>query len=84
MICCCNWGAASAAKDSGEWPEFECKDCPVHCEGLGPVEDRCRRHRKAYDAAGLEESRAQRDRILNDRSQDVIDDLVQLEKELST
>lgn len=45
--CCCYYGAAVA----GEWPEFECTDCPVHQGGLEP-EFRCRRH--AHLAAGHE------------------------------
>lgn len=82
MICCCDWGCARGG-DNGEWPEFECKDCPVHCEGLGPIEDRCKRHRKAYDDEMLEEARAQRETVLNGRSRETIDDLVALERELS-
>lgn len=49
--CCCQWGAAVGARGgvpSGEWPEFECADCPVHLEGLGPVTERCRRHRREH------------------------------------
>jgi hypothetical protein len=44
--CCCHYGAAVA----GEWPEFECADCPVHQEAFGLVENRCRRHTLLFKA----------------------------------
>ena len=42
--CCCIWGLGVV----GEWPEFECMDCPVHLgEGLMGDDRLCRRHWKA-------------------------------------
>jgi hypothetical protein len=41
--CCCNYGLGVA----GEWPEFECMQCPVHKgEGLMGDDRLCRRHKK--------------------------------------
>ena len=45
--CCCSWGAALAG-NNGEFPEFDCIDCPIHKGGLGPHEDRCKRHRREH------------------------------------
>jgi hypothetical protein len=39
-VCCCYYGAAV----SGEWPEFECIDCPVHQNAFGMADRKCRRH----------------------------------------
>ena len=38
--CCCAWGCAI----KGEWPEFECYDCPVHKNAFGMADRRCKRH----------------------------------------
>lgn len=39
--CCCRWGDAV----SGEWPEWECWDCPLHGNGMDTEpQHRCRRH----------------------------------------
>lgn len=43
--CCCSYGAAV----SGEWPEFECDDCPKHQAAFGFTGYRCTRHRKEAD-----------------------------------
>lgn len=63
MTCCCNWGAAVR----GEWPEFECGDCPVHGGAFG-VDHLCRGHRAEIN--------------LNGRSDDLVGDLVALERDL--
>lgn len=39
--CCCRWGAAVA----GEWPEFECIDCPIHKNAFMVADYVCKRHR---------------------------------------
>jgi hypothetical protein len=44
--CCCSWGAAVGGLRGGEWPEFECVDCPVHRNALQTADRRCRRHRR--------------------------------------
>jgi hypothetical protein len=77
MSCCCNWGFAI----SGEWPEFECRDCPLHLRGLGPVDHRCRRHRREAELAAAAAAQLRSD--LNDRSDALIADLVALEQELA-
>lgn len=40
--CCCRWGAGIA----GEWPEFECADCPRHGGPDAQGDIICRRHRR--------------------------------------
>lgn len=39
--CCCRWGAAV----SGEWPEFECFECPIHGGELSIESELCKRHK---------------------------------------
>lgn len=50
--CCCRWGAARGGRgvpEDAEWPEFECAQCPVHQQGLGPIKERCKRHQRERD-----------------------------------
>ena len=51
--CCCNYGAAV----SGEWPEFQCRDCELHGTDFMHPDDqsRCKRHKRAAAAAPAEE-----------------------------
>lgn len=77
MNCCCTWGDARGGLKGGEWPEGECKDCPIHRQGLGPVDHRCRRHQAEAVSSGAWTSE------LNARSDALIDDLVALERELA-
>lgn len=53
--CCCQWGAAQ--KD--EWPEFECKACPVHKGGMATANEYCKRHRRLKDQVMSEQETSQ-------------------------
>ena len=73
--CCCNWGAAIGSRHgipSHEYPEFDCADCEVHQQGLGPTDYRCKRHAREQELADNYRDKINRPIVLTRGDQEIL------------
>ena len=76
--CCCHWGAAV----KGEYPEFDCRLCEVHQNGLGSSDHLCKRHLRT-ETSNLETKQQQNLETLNQSARFSTDEWTDKEIELA-